>query len=87
MPLKKEECERNPASATAYRVTLHDWRPDGAPYPGLPEDLNEAARRRQARLVTEAIPHAGLPLPMTPPAECLTPWCLDLRDPAIAAPR
>lgn len=77
---------QHPASATAYRVTLHDWRPDGAPYPGLPEDLHDAARRRQERLVTAVAPQSGLPPSVAPPAECVTDWCLDLRDPALAAP-
>lgn len=78
---------QHPASATAHRVTLHDWRLDGAPYPGLPEDLDEAARRRQERLVAEAVPAATVPRAAAPPAESLTPWCLDLRDPAFAASR
>jgi hypothetical protein len=77
---------QHPGSAAAYRLTLHDWRPDGAAYPGLPDDLDDAARRRQERLVTQELPRAALPLTVAPPADCLTPWCLDLRDPALAPP-
>ncbi|MDX1432788.1 MAG: transglutaminase family protein, partial [Gammaproteobacteria bacterium] len=37
----------------AWRVTLHEWRPDGGPYAGLPVDAEEARARRDARCVLE----------------------------------
>lgn len=71
--------------AAALRITLHEWRPDGGPYEGLPEDPPAARARRQARVTWESAPLPG-PLP-PPPARALTPWCLDLRQPAaLAAP-
>jgi uncharacterized protein (DUF2126 family) len=73
----------HPAGDEAYAVSLHDWRRDGTPYPGLPQDLDEAARRRRERLVTARIARASVPPPLAPRAECLTPWCLDLRHPAL----
>lgn len=33
-----------------YTITLHEWRPDGEAYPGLPADLIEASERRAARI-------------------------------------
>jgi len=36
-------------------VTLHEWRPDGAAYEGLPEDLEAARRRRAERVTVEAV--------------------------------
>ena len=37
-----------------YDITLHEWRPDGEAYPGLPADLNEASERRSARMTVVA---------------------------------
>jgi uncharacterized protein (DUF2126 family) len=37
-----------------YDVTLHEWRPDGEAYPGLPADLIEAGERRSARMTVVA---------------------------------
>jgi hypothetical protein len=36
--------------AVLYDITLHEWRPDGEAYPGLPADLIEAGERRAARM-------------------------------------
>ena len=33
-----------------YDITLHEWRPDGEAYPGLPVDLQEAVERRAGRI-------------------------------------
>ncbi len=33
-----------------HDITLHEWRPDGEAYPGLPVDLMEAGERRAARM-------------------------------------
>lgn len=40
------------ADGRQVEVDYHEWRPDGGPYPDLPSDLDEAARRRAERLVT-----------------------------------
>jgi uncharacterized protein (DUF2126 family) len=37
-----------------YDITLHEWRPDGEAYPGLPADLLEAGERRAARMTVVA---------------------------------
>ncbi|MCG6897837.1 MAG: transglutaminase family protein [Thiocapsa sp.] len=69
----------HPDRAEALHLTLHDWQPDGAAYPGLPSDLADAASRRAARCVAEPCraPAAGS---LRPPAlEALTPYTLDLR--------
>jgi hypothetical protein len=63
----------------AYAVTLHEWRPDGGAYPGLPQDLDEAAGRRRGRITVETA-DPGLPdFDREAPPEALTPWHLDLR--------
>jgi uncharacterized protein (DUF2126 family) len=74
----------HPASDEAYAVRLYDWRPDGASYHGLPQDLDEAARRRLQRLVPAPIARTSVAALLAPPSECLTPCCLDLRHPALA---
>ena len=33
-----------------HDITLHEWRPDGEAYPGLPVDLQEAGERRAGRM-------------------------------------
>ena len=45
---------RHPEQAHDHGVTLHEWRPDGAAYEGLPEDLDAARRRRAERITVEA---------------------------------
>lgn len=69
----------HPTHADALHLTLHDWRPSGGGYDGLPADLAEAAARRAERCVVEP---ASPPAPETlhnPPPEALTPYALDLR--------
>jgi uncharacterized protein (DUF2126 family) len=61
----------------AHRVTLHEWRPDSAPYEGWPTDLADARARR-----AERVRHAPAELPQgvqEAPARALSAWCLDLR--------
>lgn len=63
-------------------LNLHEWRPDGEAYPGLPDDLDEAARRRQARLTcltgsADNLPPCGAETAAVEP-RC---WTLDLRWP------
>lgn len=69
----------HPAHAEALHLALHDWRPTGGGYDGLPVDLAEAAARRAERCV---VAPASPPAPETlhnPPREALTPYALDLR--------
>ncbi len=37
-----------------YAITLHEWRPDGGAYAGLPADLQEAGERRAGRIAVVA---------------------------------
>lgn len=69
---------RRPEGA-AQRVTLHPWRTDGEAYPGLPSSLEEAAQRRADRVVTESIDAHSWGKPRLPPAQAVSPYCLDLR--------
>jgi uncharacterized protein (DUF2126 family) len=68
----------HPVRPEARRVTVHEWRPDGQPYDGLPRDAADARARRAQRLVVEDVPPPDPPPPPAP-AHALTPWCLDLR--------
>ncbi len=70
---------RHPEQAVDHLVTLHDWRPDGTGYAGLPADLAVAAARRAERVTLEALPR-DLVWPLrSAPAAGLGPFCLDLR--------
>ena len=70
---------RHPEQATDHLVTLHEWRPDGAGYAGLPADLAAAAARRAERVTLEALPRDPA-VPVRPaPVRGLGPFCLDLR--------
>jgi len=44
---------RHPDLTLDHGITLHEWRPDGAAYEGLPEDLDAARRRRAERITVE----------------------------------
>jgi len=66
-------------SGRVLRLTLHGWRPDGQPYPGLPRDRADAAERRWQRVVVERLAAEALPAPLDPPPKAVTPYCLDLR--------
>jgi uncharacterized protein (DUF2126 family) len=70
---------RHPELPEAYAVTLHEWRPDGGAYPGLPSDLDEAAQRRHDRITVEAANPRLPDFDREAPPEALTPWHLDLR--------
>jgi uncharacterized protein (DUF2126 family) len=60
-------------------LCLHDWRPDGSPYDGLPKDLDEALRRRRERLVASLGDPWDPSAPTAPPGRALSDYCLDLR--------
>lgn len=47
---------RHPQLEQSFLVTLHEWRPDGSAYPGLPETPKEAAARRAERITVETAP-------------------------------
>lgn len=63
----------------ALRVTLHEWRPQGGGYEGLPGDFEEAAARRVERFVTEYLDAAPVEPLLEPPLEAITPYTFDLR--------
>lgn len=62
----------------AWRIEMHEWKPEGGGYAGLPADRQDSDARRRARLVCEEIP-IGTFEARTPPANACTEWCLDLR--------
>lgn len=68
-----------PGGRRGLRVTLHDWQPQGKPYDGLPDSLDEAHRRSRERFVVEEIAADMAPEALAPPAEALSDYCLDLR--------
>jgi uncharacterized protein (DUF2126 family) len=70
---------RHPDRRDAYAATLHEWRPDGGAYPGLPQDLDDAAQRRLDRITVEATDPRLPDFGREAPPEALTPWHLDLR--------
>ena len=69
----------HPRQSAALRVTLHEWKPQGGGYDGLPADLDEAAARRAERFVVERLTTAPTAPPLEPPFRALTPHCFDLR--------
>ncbi|MGL6108667.1 MAG: transglutaminase family protein, partial [Rubrivivax sp.] len=70
---------RHPGHTEDYRVTLHEWHPDGDAYPGLPEDLAAASQRRADRVTREVVPRDPAFGPRPAPPHALGPYCLDLR--------
>jgi uncharacterized protein (DUF2126 family) len=69
----------HPRQPGALRLTLHEWRPQGGGYDGLPRDLAEATFRRAERFVTERLETAPTAPPLEPPPTALTPYTFDLR--------
>jgi uncharacterized protein (DUF2126 family) len=69
----------NRRTALLLTVDYHEWRPDGGPYPGLPADLEEAAKRRCERVVMQRTQEAEPPGSRPPPPQALTDYTLDLR--------
>ncbi|MCG6936726.1 MAG: transglutaminase family protein [Gammaproteobacteria bacterium] len=63
----------------ALEITYHEWHPQGLPYPGLPEDMEDASRRRSQRFTTAVIPFQGFEQAKNPPDAAVTDYCLDLR--------
>jgi uncharacterized protein (DUF2126 family) len=67
-----------------YHITLHEWRPDGEAYPGLPADLIEAGERRAARMTVarerpEKAPPEKSGAEASPASPGLTAYRLDRR--------
>lgn len=77
----------HPALPDALYLSLHDWRPDGGAYDGLPVDLADAAARRAARCVAERGPAPAFETLRAPPPEAVTPHALDLRWLGLCPPR
>ncbi len=69
----------HPHRPGGLQVTLHEWRPQGGGYNGLPADQTEAAARRAGRFVIETLDWAPDAPPHEPPPAALTPYTLDLR--------
>jgi uncharacterized protein (DUF2126 family) len=69
----------DPEKSDALEITLHEWRPDGGAYDGLPRDLGEAEARRAGRCVTRWLSARDLPSPEPGPRGAVSPWSLDLR--------
>jgi uncharacterized protein (DUF2126 family) len=70
----------------AWEVALHEWRPDGEAYSGLPRDVTEARARRAARCVLRRLSSSELRPPAIAAPAALTPFSLDLRYPAGGSP-
>lgn len=69
----------HPDRAQALEVRLHNWRADGIPYDGLPDDLEDAAQRRAQRLLVKPVARADLPPGKPAPDQALTDYSFDLR--------
>jgi uncharacterized protein (DUF2126 family) len=71
------------ATARAWEIALHEWRPDGQAYAGLPRDLAEASERRAGRCLVHRLgggpSEARPPRRAPPPPGALTPYTFDLR--------
>ena len=72
-------CLLPPGGENGLRCTLHDWQPEGNPYDGLPDNLDEARRRIAERFVVEEISPDQAPDVVNPPDVAVSNYCLDLR--------
>ena len=70
---------RHPDQEADFLVTLHEWRPGGGAYPGLPADLAEADARRAERVTLEALPRDAAVAARAAPVPGEGEYCLDLR--------
>jgi len=75
---------RHPGHTSAYRVTLHEWHPEGEAYDGLPENLAAASQRRAERVTLEDVPRDLAFALQPPPGHGPGSYCLDLRALACA---
>lgn len=70
----------HPAHPAGRVVTLHEWHPDNEAYPGLPADLEEAARRRAERVTIREGASVGAPGEEAGAAmRGVGDYCIDLR--------
>jgi uncharacterized protein (DUF2126 family) len=69
----------DPNQPDALEVTLHEWRPDGAAYDGLPWCMSDAQARRSQRCPERRVPRSRMAPSRMPPRGALSPWSLDLR--------
>jgi uncharacterized protein (DUF2126 family) len=69
----------HPSLNDALQVTYHEWHPQGLPYPGLPQDMDDAEKRRSQRFTTKIIPFQRFEQAKNPPDAAMTNYCLDLR--------
>jgi uncharacterized protein (DUF2126 family) len=76
-PLDLTLLRRN--SPDVLRVTLYEWKPEGGPYEGLPEDLGESRLRRQERFVVLPLSGEFEVNVQEPPERAVSGCCLDLR--------
>jgi uncharacterized protein (DUF2126 family) len=67
-------------------VTLHEWQPDGEAYPGLPDDLEQADRRRAERITLAVGERDASLAPRPAGGPGLSACSLDLRHPAPGPP-
>jgi uncharacterized protein (DUF2126 family) len=77
----------HPAEPEALEITLHEWRPDSAPYDGLPPDLADSKARRAERCVRRRLGLHEVAPALDPPPEALRECSLDLRYLPILARR
>lgn len=76
---------QHPTLGCERTITLHEWKPGNKPYPGLPEDLADAAARRRERIeIREGMPDESVPLEndeirQRRIARALGEYCFDLR--------
>ena len=68
-----------PGTKHGLRVTLHDWQPQGNPYDGLPDSIEEAQRRTLERFVVEEVEVTACSDVVMPPTDALSDYCFDLR--------
>lgn len=68
-----------PERDQALEVTLHNWRYDGLPYDGLPDDLEDAAAWRADRLEVKTIMRAELTPASAPASTVVSGFTFDLR--------
>ncbi len=69
----------HPDLSDALQIELYHWRPDHAPYDGLPKDLAEAQLRRAQRCLTRQCARPEPDAVRSPPAVACSDYLLDLR--------
>jgi uncharacterized protein (DUF2126 family) len=70
---------RHPDQPHDHCVTLHEWRPDGEAYEGLPTSLDDARRRRSERVSVEAVARGDVTAATSESALRPGAYAMDLR--------